>query len=466
MPGGVGEEVVQDLDDALAVGHHPGQVRRQVDAHGVPGAGGAAQERLSRLVHEPGHRQRLSGDRQRARLDAPGVEEVVDEPAHVMGLLVDDAEELVHLGRVQPRGGAQQGGGRADDGGQRRPQLVADHGQELGPQPLQLLELGEVLQGDDDRLDAAVLGPDRRGVDEGPDAAAIGDGELDLLGADGLGVAELLRQGELCEGDLPAVCAAARDHPEQLLGGTVRRAQAGDDALGLAVERYRPAGAGVEDHDADRGCLDQGLQAGPRPLLPPMRAGVGDGRRRLRREEHQHLFVLIGELLPAGLVGEEEVTDVHVPVPHRRPLQAPQQGPRREQVGGEAERTDVVARLAEPQRTRQVAEVLEELRPVRPGGHLLVFFGRDAGGDEVAGLSALVDGRDAAVSGPGKGAGGLDDLVQDGVEVEAGADAEDGGAELGDAVSQRLVLSPQIVGVGHDRLLRFIDSRKRPHVTR
>ena len=62
--------------------------------------------------------------------------------------------------------------------------------------------------------------------------------------------------------------------------------------------------------------------------------------------------------------------------------------------------------------------------------------------------------------------GALDDLVQDGVEVEAGADAEDGGAELGDAVSQRLVLSPQIVGVGHDRLLRFIDSRKRPHVTK
>ena len=36
-----------------------------------------------------------------------------------------------------------------------------------------------------------------------------------------------------------------------------------------------------------------------------------------------------------------------------------------------------------------------------------------------------------------------------GVEVEGGADAEDGGAEPGDAVSQRLVLSPQVVGAGH-----------------
>ena len=78
-----------------------------------------------------------------------------------------------------------------------------------------------------------------------------------------------------------------------------------------------------------------------------------------------------------------------------------------------------------------------------------MFFGRDAGGDEVAGLSALVDGRDAAVSGPGQGARALDDLVQDGVEVEAGADTEDGGAEPGDAVSQRLVLSPQaLVTIG------------------
>ena len=61
-------------------------------------------------------------------------------------------------------------------------------------------------------------------------------------------------------------------------------------------------------------------------------------------------------------------------------------------------------------------------------------------------LPAFVEGGDSAVSGAGQGAGALDDLVQNGVEVEARADAQDGRAQPGDTVSQRLVLSPQLVG--------------------
>ena len=129
---------------------------------------------------------------------------------------------------------------------------------------------------------------------------------------------------------------------------------------------------------------------------------------------------------------------MHAPVTHGRSLQ----GLRRQQVGGKAERTDVGGQVPHPQRSRQVPQVLEEPRPVRPGRQQLVFVGRDAGGDEVLGLPAFVEGGDSAVSGAGQGAGALDDLVQDGVEVEAGADAQDGRAQPGDAVSQRLVLSP------------------------
>ena len=47
----------------------------------------------------------------------------------------------------------------------------------------------------------------------------------------------------------------------------------------------RSRGAGVEDDDAYRACLDQRLQVGPGPLLVPIRPGVGDRRSRLRREE-------------------------------------------------------------------------------------------------------------------------------------------------------------------------------------
>ena len=73
---GVGEQVVEHLHQALPVRHDPGQVGRQVDADGVPPA--AADERAARLVHQHGDIRRLGRDRQRAGVDAPGVEQVAD----------------------------------------------------------------------------------------------------------------------------------------------------------------------------------------------------------------------------------------------------------------------------------------------------------------------------------------------------------------------------------------------------
>ena len=267
----VREEVVEDLDDAPGVGHHPRQIFRQVDAQGVRAA--AAQESPPGLLHEPGHLRRLDGDRQGARLDAPLVQQVGDQAAHLIGLLVDDPEELVHFGGVELRGRSEQGGGRADDGHQRRPQLMAHHGQELGPQPLQLLQRREVLQGHHHRLDRAFLGPDRCRVDQHRDAPAVRDRERDLLGAHPLGAAQLFCHRELRQGDHPPVPAAAGDHVQQLLDRTPRHAQRVDDPPRLPVERHELAAAAVEDDDAYRRGLDQGLQVGPRPLAPPGACG-------------------------------------------------------------------------------------------------------------------------------------------------------------------------------------------------
>ena len=202
------------------------------------------------------------------------------------------------------------------------------------------------------------------------------------------------------------------------------------------------AGPGIEDHDTDRRGVDQGLQVGPGPLLGPVRAGVGDRRRRLRREQHQDLFVLTGELPSAFLFGEKEVADRHAPMPHRRSLE----GLRPHQVRGKAELPDVAGQVAESQRSGKVPEVFEEPRPVGPVGQLLVLGGSEAGADEVLGLPRVVDGRDHAVAGAGQRAGAVDDLLQDGVDVEARADAQDRRAQPGDALPQRLVLSPQFVG--------------------
>ena len=172
VSGRVGQQVVQHLDDAPPVGQDPGQVRRQVDVQVVPAA--PALEPAPGLVHQDGRRHGFGGYRQGAGLDAGHVEQVADQVAHVLGLVADDPEELGHLGGVQRRRCLQQGIRRPLDGGQRGPQLVAHHAQELGPQPLQLLHRRHVLQGHDHRLDLPILREDGRGVDQGGDAAPVG----------------------------------------------------------------------------------------------------------------------------------------------------------------------------------------------------------------------------------------------------------------------------------------------------
>ena len=105
VPGGVGKEVVQDLHDALPVAQHARQALREVDHDRVRVA--AAQERHPGLVHHRRQLRRLGRDGQRARVDVPGIQQVADQAPHVIGLLVDDPEELLQFGPGQRRRGPQ-----------------------------------------------------------------------------------------------------------------------------------------------------------------------------------------------------------------------------------------------------------------------------------------------------------------------------------------------------------------------
>ena len=305
--GRVRDEVVQHLDDARLVRHHPRQVRRQVDLERVPAP--AAEERVARLIHQDGHLGGPGLERQRAGVDASGVQQVAEQPVHAVGLLVDDAEELAGLGRLQHPRGAQRRGARALDGGQRRAQLVAHQAQELRPRAL---EVGAVRAG--------------------------------------------------------------------------RRA--------------------------------------PR---------VGDGRGRLRRQQHQDLLVLVRELFPALLVAQENGAEVLAAIAHGGDLQ----GRAGEGFGGEAERADPRAEVRQPERGFQVAQVLEEARSAGPLLQPAKLFGRKAGGQEVVEPPVLVHGGDGAVAGGGERARGLDHLVEDRFHIEARADAQDGRVEVRSARAQR-----------------------------
>ena len=440
---GVGQQVVQDLDDALPVGHHPGQVRRQVDQDSVPAA--PAQEGVAGLVHQTGDIGGLGGHRQGAGFDAPGIQQVADQAPHVIGLLVNEPEELNHLGRGRDGRGAQHGDGGAFDRGQRGSQLVADHAQELGPQPLQLHQRRQVLHGDDHRLDPAPIRTDGGGVDQGPDPAPVGDLQDHLLGAHRLGGAEHPVQGEFPQADLPPVGAAAGDHLQQLLRRTARHAQGFHDPLRLPVQRHRTAAPGFEDHHPDRGGVDQGFQVRPRPLLVPVCAGVGDGRGRLRGEHQQDFLVLLREGASLLLAAQEEVADVPLPMPHRRT----QEGLGRQRLRGKAEGAHVGVQVGHSQGARKASKVFEKPRPVGPFGHLPGFLRTQAGIDDVLDLPGFVDGRDHPAPGPGQGDGAVDDLAQDRLDLQTAADAQDRRAQSREAVAQLFVLPPRLHLAAH-----------------
>ena len=112
----------------------------------------------------------------------------------MVGLLVYNAEELDHFRGAQGDGVAQYRCGGTLDGSQRRPQFVAYHGQEPRPHPLQFLEVGHVLQRDDEGRDPAVIRVYRGGVNEGAYHTAVGNLEDDFLGAYRLPGAESLGQ--------------------------------------------------------------------------------------------------------------------------------------------------------------------------------------------------------------------------------------------------------------------------------
>ena len=84
-PRGVGEEVVEHLHDAPAVGHRSRQAGGEVDEDGVPPA--AAGEGVPRPLHQFGDVGGLGRDRERARVDAARVQQVTDQAPHVARLL-------------------------------------------------------------------------------------------------------------------------------------------------------------------------------------------------------------------------------------------------------------------------------------------------------------------------------------------------------------------------------------------
>ena len=136
---------------------------------------------------------------------------------------------------------------------------------------------------------------------------------------------------------------------------------------------------------------------------------------------------------------------MHSVVAHRHALEGLPRNP----VGDEAVRAQEGREVLEPERTREVADMLEKPRPVGPFDEAAVLSLGDARGDEVLGGAGLVDGGDGAVARTGQRAGALDDLAQHGLEVEARADAQQRRGEVAIAPVRSRVAGGPVVALAH-----------------
>ena len=97
------------------------------------------------VAQNVGRRFGLGHDRQGSGLDAPRVQQITDQRVHATGLLGDDRAEPAHLGGIERPRVVEQRGGRADNGRQRGPQLVAHNVQDLRARASRLLQRRDLL---------------------------------------------------------------------------------------------------------------------------------------------------------------------------------------------------------------------------------------------------------------------------------------------------------------------------------
>jgi hypothetical protein len=163
----------------------------------------------------------------RAQLDTRQREQVVDQPRHAPGLRLHDVEEAAARLRIVA-GRPLQRVDEAGQRGQRRTQLVADIGDEIGAHLIHLPDRREIVHGDDHDAGAAAVAAgecDRRHERLGPARRRHARGKLDAL--------------RLAGGD----CGPDRLHQ-------LRHAQRDRGRLAAAQRRSERDGAGVERQDA------------------------------------------------------------------------------------------------------------------------------------------------------------------------------------------------------------------------
>ena len=188
--------------------------------------------------------------------------------------------------------------------------------------------------------------------------------------------------------------------------------------------------------------LTKASRSRPGPVFVAVSAGVGDGHSRLGGEHGKDCFVFRRELPAALFLGQIDIAQTLIQITDR----GSQEGLHRRVALGKADRPGVAGYIRHSKRFLYLVQVLEESQTLGQVPEHRAFLGGDAGGEEGFYAPGVVEGHQRAIAGLSQRTGAVYDPLQDGVEVEALADAEAGLAQPGETVSQPLILLPQPLG--------------------
>ena len=122
-----------------------------------------SRSRSAAVRRDPAEVDVVEQDERPAALDPGEVEQLVDHLDEVAGLDLDLADPVAHPRRDRVAGGLGVAGerlGQQADGRERRPQLVRQVVDELGPDLLEPAQLGDVLEDDPDAVERRAPRPD------------------------------------------------------------------------------------------------------------------------------------------------------------------------------------------------------------------------------------------------------------------------------------------------------------------
>ena len=158
---GVVDEIDDDLAEPRLIAANRGHARRRVDDDPQSLAVGEEAQPLGRLDRDPAEVDVVEEDDRPATLDPGEVQQLVDHLDEMARLDLDLADPIAHLRRNAIAGRLRVPRQRLReeaDGRQRRPELVGQVVDELGPDLLEAAQLGDVLEDDPHTADRRPTG--------------------------------------------------------------------------------------------------------------------------------------------------------------------------------------------------------------------------------------------------------------------------------------------------------------------